>query len=378
MSLYKYKNEDVNIPVARLRKEGFTQRDVDIFEDIFPYDCYRELFGDDDHILAEYGLRYVGPTILDASEIIHDHKYSECQVYRAGGNGEATNIKKDIEIVGYKLKEIPSVVVKIDGKYYIWDGRTRNKAQEILGISNRLVSVYELIGDLSDAQDFGMLMNTIGSPKGYANEEDVKTYITSVVKSGNLNVDSNPSDTFLVRLKSAIREKLEKCNFKMGNTTLERFVFDLSKEHYGHQPVRVITSAIEARGICEREFGLVDTNEYVYVCTTPDTGVGDKKVQDAITNPKYFGKQIRVIYYESEPNSRKLEEHFKDRILSIKEDIHRKYREMGNAVFNGQTPDFESRYVIWGAIPYLTSMEDQYPMDKLIDLREDFPMFKVA
>lgn len=372
MSLYKYKNEDVNIPVARLRKEGFTQRDVDIFEDIFPYDCYRELFGDDDHILAEYGLRYVGPTILDASEIIHDHKYSECQVYRAGGNGEATNIKKDIEIVGYKLKEIPSVVVKIDGKYYIWDGRTRNKAQEILGISNRLVNVYELIGDLSEAQDFGMLMNTIGSPKGYANEEDVKTYITSVVMSGNLNVGKNPSRP---ELKAAIKEKLKKCNFKMGNTTLERFVYALSEEYYDHQPVRIITSAAEARAICEREFGLVDTNEYVYVCTTPDTGVGDKKIQDKLQKDK---RQIRVIYYESEPDSNKLEDHFKDRTLSIKEDIYRKYRQLGNAVFNGQTPDFESRYVIWGAIPYLTSMEEQYPMDKLIDLREDLPMFKVA
>jgi len=374
MLKYKHPHEAVNIPVERLRDTGFTEEDVKVFKDVFSFDGYREIFGDDDGNLTDYDLKFIGVGILSTSEIIHDHELAECQIYRSGGNGESTKILANIEKEGYKLKEIPAVVVKINGEYYIWDGRTRHKAETELGIPNRLVIAYELVGSLATAQRFGMFMNTIGSPKGYANEEDVMTFITSKAKSGTLELAEGPESKLNSRLEKAINLELRLCGMKLGATKLNNLVLNLAQNLYGQLPVRVISNAEEAKEIGRREYGLIDTSEYIYIFTTPDTGVGDKKVQDAIV--KYPGVEIRIVYYESDPNPKNLLKTFQKRMLSIAGDHYKKYVAIGEAMFDGASPSLTRRVVTWGGIPYLTSMADEYPMDKLIDMKPVMYKFK--
>lgn len=367
--MYKYTTEEVYVPLSRLQKEGFNQRDLEIHMDLFPRDGYRDLFGNDEGILEDYGLKFRGVEILRFDQISSDSYFEETQIYRSGANPATVDIDKSIATNGFSLKEMLPFVLydPTTDRYYYSDGRTRNLVMVSKGIPNFIANVLVILSKVK-AKRFGLKCNTVGEPKGYTRVDDSKVYITNRVESGDLD-ELYGRPTTVHEMKENIRRELETTGVHIPSTQLAEFASELMEKKYNHKETRSFLNNEHALQFARDHFGCIDTNEWKYICVTPSTDkeadrTAIKHLRDMRSNGDL--RQLRLVIFESAPNDRKNPElQFRDRMLKAKEVFDDRYAFLSKEFFNNQKPDTSS-LVVYGAIPYVVSLDSEYPMNELI------------
>ena len=166
-------NSDHIVTVDKL-EQGFTQSQADYTLRACAY-IAPELFNGT--LYKKHRLTFVECIVLPINKIIIDDKYL-AQTFRSGANPKTGDIKEDIKNVGWKLNEIPIIVLLIKGKYYMADGRTRFDITTTYGIANVIVLVYVSDGPVSET--FGNYANSLGSSKGMTDIGGVLTNLTSL------------------------------------------------------------------------------------------------------------------------------------------------------------------------------------------------------
>ena len=365
MTIYKYSPEQVNIPFKRLREQGFLPCDIEVHKELFSYDGFRRAFGDENGFLKDYDLKFVGPKTLPMAEIVSDSEFECTQIYRAGANPQGAEISKSIQEEGYCLREmLPAVIYNPEEKvYYLSEGRTRKSV--LSGVPNMLVNVYALAGCKIKASRFGMLLNTIGYAKGFAKAEDVTLYLTSQVEKGMLEqIHGTPKN--VRELKAFLEIEMKAVNMRLPGKKLSLLINQLMHEVYNQKELVVFSCNEEVQDYAVKKFGLKDDDESCYIFVPPDAKHGDdavnKKRNEMIANGD--NRKLKVIYYESDPSIANPVRQFKEKMMRAKAKTEKKYQMLGQRLFKNTQPKFD--YDIVGAIPYVVALNNEDPINKLI------------
>jgi len=375
--MYKYLPEEVNVPLKRLQKEGFTQRDLEVHQDLFHYDIFRKAFGDENGLLEEYNLRYVGPMLIDIEDINNDSKYDRTQPYRAGANPEAKTILTSFEENGYALSEIlPAVIYnKETDSYMFGDGRTRTGNLKVKEVPNVLVNCYELIDTseegLAKTRRFPMLMNTLGFSKGKATEEDVLTFLTQQAKKDENGVSQLEllygEVSSLHDLKSALNSELKSTNMKLSTKKVLRLASELFEEFYGKTEVLILKDRHDARSYVEKFWGpeWKDNDKVKYVFVPADGKHGDNTYKETLLKMLKNGdtRELHAVLYETEVSTANPADQFRKKMLQAKPEMLERNKLFGEALFGGAKLD-TSKYKVVAAVPYVVALNDEYPMEK--------------
>lgn len=375
--MYKYTNEQVNLPLKRLQTVGFIEEDVEVHKDLFSYDVYRKAFGDENGVLEDYNLRFVGPKIVNTKDVSNDGQFDRAQVYRAGANPENQAILASIKKEGYALNEIPPAVIlnPETGELSHGDGRTRySLLNGPLGVKNYLVNCYELLStdekEVAKSRRFGMMMNTLGKSKGKATEEDVVTFLTSQAKKPAKNKKSQlellygEMNTFH-DFKRALNGELKTANMSLSTQKTAQLASELFEKFYGKRELITFKDADDCLEYVRDKWGpeWFDNEERVVTCVAADGRQGLNTYLDQLVQMRKRNdtRRLDVVLFETEPSSANPERQFNTKMMQAKSKMLHRLETWSTVLFGGA--EVQNLNVL-AAVPYVASLNDQYPLEK--------------
>lgn len=376
--MYKYANEQVNVPLKRLQTVGFTEEDVEVHKDLFSYDVYRKAFGDENGVLEDYNLRFVGPRILNLKDIKNDSTFDHSQPYRAGKNPEHDAIFDSIKEDGYALNELAPAVIRTETATYMWgDGRTRGNSLKIQDVENCLANVYEVLKtdevSMAKTRRFGMMLNTLGKTKGKATEEDVETFLTHQArkpKNGNksqlelLHGEMNSTND----LVKALGKELKASNMKMSTNKVKRLACQLFEKYYGKTEVVTFKGAKDCLSYLQEKWGpeWTDNEERVLYVTAADGKHGLTGSLEKLFSMRENGdnRRLDVVLYETDVSTKDPEDQFLNKkMLKAKDKMLSRLKVWSDEVYGGAEFNTSNLNFV-AAVPYVVSLNDQYPLEQ--------------
>jgi hypothetical protein len=365
-------DERVNIPLKTLQTQGMTDQNLKDHWDMVPADGYECIYGGEDGMLPEFGIRYLGKKLIVMGDIIIDGKY-QSQIYRSGPNPNGEAITNSIRENGYSIRELP-IFVLYDPKtktYQIFDGRTRLVAFEVLNIPKNckiVVDAYEIVDETKDVKGFPMFANTIGYMKGKPSEECVCTYLSSRIVDGFITFDKTlPEPVARMQLMNNLKEECLRVKIQLPQKRLEQLLREAAKGEFSFLKTFSFKNAREAEQYCENELGMeMSDKDTIRVCVHSDQNNLLKNMMSRI--PETDKRNIEVIVYATELN-------FSDPVKQWNTAALKIYRKMQNAVRDAETllvpnKTGESRIKILGSIPQCEALEAKFPLNKLVKFDE--------
>ena len=183
----------------------FTQDHVEKCEQLINRDAYPEYFGDlvPKGIVVEGKKPYID--IIDNDLIDWENLSGEDTQYaRVGGkNPDLEKIRTNIKMHGYKLRNIPIMILKLpNGRYRPINGRSRKDILMGLGFSNCICIVYEVDPNLTQSEiddlisQWGLKSNAENDPAGDLQMEDVVNEGIYAIQQGWVKITGNDREDF--------------------------------------------------------------------------------------------------------------------------------------------------------------------------------------
>ena len=97
-------------------------------------------------------------------------------------------------------------------------------------------------------------------------------------------------------------------------------------------------------------------------------------LQDIQLNNKTKCKELRVVIQTGDLASSDLERSWKDAIDNFRVAFKDKLQDVANTWFvceGGKSPKIDTKVILYGAIPAVYSLENKYPMDKIVRFKQD-------
>ena len=191
-------------------KKRFTQAHLEKSFNLINQDAYPEIFGDeiiDGLVLASGGsIRLIDNSLIDW---FGNGPNNMTQTVRVGGkNPKFKQIKADMSTYGYKLRNIPIMVLDNgDGTYTPINGRTRNEILTSFGFVNCICIVYEAAPDrtpleIKDAiSKMGLKANAENDPAGDLMLEDVYNEGLHAIDEGFIKLSGNTAADYQLVLE---------------------------------------------------------------------------------------------------------------------------------------------------------------------------------
>ena len=183
----------------------FTQDHVEKCKQLINRDAYPEYFGDlvPKGIVVEGKKPYID--IIDNDLIDWENLSGEDTQYaRVGGkNPDLEKIRTNIKMHGYKLRNIPIMILKLpNGRYRPINGRSRKDILMGLGFSNCICIVYEVDPNLTQSEiddlisQWGLKSNAENDPAGDLQMEDVVNEGIYAIQQGWVKITGNDREDF--------------------------------------------------------------------------------------------------------------------------------------------------------------------------------------
>jgi len=191
-------------------KKRFTQAHLDKSIELINTDAYPEYFGDeiiDGLVLASTeDIRLIDNSLIDW---FGDSTKNMTQTVRVGGkNPKIKQIKADMSTYGYKLRNIPIMVLDNgDGTYTPINGRTRNEILKSYGFVNCICIVYEsapgkITLEIKDAiSKMGLKANAENDPAGDLMLQDIYNEGLNAIDEGFIKLSGNTAADYLLVLE---------------------------------------------------------------------------------------------------------------------------------------------------------------------------------
>ena len=219
-------------------------------------------------------------------------------------------------------------------------------------MTNIIAEVFETVS-AADALRFATAQNAQKKPFGKASWTDIQKTILQLIDMGEIK-GPNFAD--------AITYELNIITTKLKPQQMNLIIHSGVEKATGISPV---LSFPGGKGADEWliENGYTDTRELMYVPVSAFIEKVHAKMINTIKN--YPHKEIRFILHCGVPEAQDTEGYWKGLVAKFGKKFRLYEREVSNARFGG-AEIVEGNYKIYGGIPQIRSLENQYPMDKLV------------
>ena len=351
----------------------FTENDLEISKKYVNPDVYPGLYNKDD---IPAGLEYVGRQLVDIDDFKIDdaeafdknllvksrHMTAEnaaVQTARVHGRGaEAEKVYYYVRTFGYKLDKIPmSIAVFPDGTKYLINGRTRLEELARHKFTNIIADVYRCTSR-EGYHEAKQLFNVREDPYSPHTMEDIISTVNYAIKRG-----------WIKRTYDDIQKKIDKV--APGSF----FPNEVSKMIHRAMANENISSSVSwtskqaAKEIAQ--WGYVDNENnngiyyFVYSSEAPVKAIpaAAKYLTETLAGKKV--KELRVVIHTGTLQGADPELSWKTKIDNFRNEWKSALQAIKDAFFTRES-EFLLKIKCFGAIPAVSSLASEYPMDKLV------------
>jgi hypothetical protein len=332
----------------------FTDNHVQILDELRSKSAHPRIYGS----LAPKGIKYIHTKRVPI-DIIDSDNPDFVQTARVGVNPKLGSIEGDIRANGWSLTELPIMVMeKGDGTYVILEGRTRYFILMAMGMTNIIVDVFKNTSK-ANALRFAVAQNDQKKPYGAASFKDVKRAVLDLMQYGEIPRDApNFADLVL--------EEIRNMSTKLRPNEVNEIINDAENARYGELRVR---SFPQGRGADKwiRDHNCMDSTSYMYQAV----GTFEEKVIRSIIRKANSGeipesiKEYRLVIHGGTLDSKDPAEAWIAHVLGFKNKFETFLTQISNQFFNGAPIDM-GRIKIYGCIPMVKALEEDYPMDEIV------------
>ena len=335
---------------------------------------------------VERGLLFVERRLVNLDDIISDDILLGTQSFHAqlarttvAGNKEAT--KHSIVENGLKLNFLPiSLVLLPDGKFAFLDGRTREDIfRNNCNLKNLIADVYKYDPDYTPdeqqlaGQRFAMRANFNEAPSSPFTMDDIVRHTVHAVNKGWISKSDIRKEVMLINDNQFSLLKVNKMVLRVENI--------LANDQDGVPLANTYDEAGAGRWLADIAKIQSNQNSNGIYYLTVSSSFGTKFIpwvakkyqallQDIALNNKTKCKQLRVIVYVGTLASSDLEQSWKVGVDRFRAKVERLMNFICKTWFT-ETPELDNKVILYGAIPAVYSLGEEYPMNKIVRFKQD-------
>tara|TARA_B100000900_G_C20526528_1_gene694429 strand:+ start:164 stop:1357 length:1194 start_codon:yes stop_codon:yes gene_type:complete len=335
---------------------------------------------------VERGLLFVERRLVNLDDIISDDILLGTQSFHAqlarttvAGNKEAT--KHSIVENGLKLNFLPiSLVLLPDGKFAFLDGRTREDIfRNNCNLKNLIADVYKYDPDYTPdeqqlaGQRFAMRANFNEAPSSPFTMDDIVRHTVHAVNKGWISKSDIRKEVMLINDNQFSLLKVNKMVLRVENI--------LANDQDGVPLANTYDEAGAGRWLADIAKIQSNQNSNGIYYLTVSSSFGTKFIpwvakkyqallQDIALNNKTKCKQLRVIVYVGTLASSDLEQSWKIGVDRFRAKVERLMGYVCKTWFT-ETPELDNKVILYGAIPAVYSLGEEYPMNKIVRFKQD-------
>ena len=335
---------------------------------------------------VERGLLFVERRLVNLDDIISDDILLGTQSFHAqlarttvAGNKEAT--KHSIVENGLKLNFLPiSLVLLPDGKFAFLDGRTREDIfRNNCNLKNLIADVYKYDPDYTPdeqqlaGQRFAMRANFNEAPSSPFTMDDIVRHTVHAVNKGWISKSDIRKEVMLINDNQFSLLKVNKMVLRVENI--------LANDQDGVPLANTYDEAGAGRWLADIAKIQSNQNSNGIYYLTVSSSFGTKFIpwvakkyqallQDIALNNKTKCKQLRVIVYVGTLASSDLEQSWKIGVDRFRAKVERLMGYVCKTWFT-ETPELANKVILYGAIPAVYSLGEEYPMNKIVRFKQD-------
>ena len=335
---------------------------------------------------VERGLLFVERRLVNLDDIISDDILLGTQSFHAqlarttvAGNKEAT--KHSIVENGLKLNFLPiSLVLLPDGKFAFLDGRTREDIfRNNCNLKNLIADVYKYDPDYTPdeqqlaGQRFAMRANFNEAPSSPFTMDDIVRHTVHAVNKGWISKNDIRKEVMLINDNQFSLLKVNKMVLRVENI--------LANDQDGVPLANTYDEAGAGRWLADIAKIQSNQNSNGIYYLTVSSSFGTKFIpwvakkyqallQDIALNNKTKCKQLRVIVYVGTLASSDLEQSWKIGVDRFRAKVERLMNFICKTWFT-ETPELDNKVILYGAIPAVYSLGEEYPMNKIVRFKQD-------
>lgn len=300
--------------------------------------------------------KFIKRDLIDADAISlknnsNSARYGSLQEVRHSGlNTEYAEIKTDLEEFGYRPYCTPIAIRKTaDGKYFILNGRTRDKILRENKVKNRIVDIYEC--DDATALKFGIASNNERPPAGLATRDDIVEGAKTAIRKGWL--DNNYDDVYAWVCEACGTRFVEGKRREMVNQIVNHVIAE------GNDQTIIGWANTSEPEAWMKGNNYIDTNgrvpvRYVVYSYSAYSLSIIRASRIAMENPD---AEIRVVIHTGNLTAADVVKCYINRILKFKREWHLNISQVSQGLFGGKSPSF-NRVKLYGCIPALSELSD--------------------
>ena len=361
------------IPIATLKARGFIVNDIVAMDEALPQSNFPWIFENEN-------ITYKGRKILNVEDIETDSELERytSQPARTTANPQYSAIRNDIKANGYSLTELPIAVrVIVDGDglehYVILDGRTRLEILEGEGVKTIAVDVFDIKKN-GDADRISLIYNRYRKPYGEGSTTDIEQCILRLDSMGELGLKFKLKNLLVkdpVKLKARMDEAgviIEKEANALSNNKLKPdqvAQINANVMNHFHTDKTILIRKFNNGGRIEEFCNKMghSTNGRVKVLPFSGTELAVGKLAEAIFNQREWleedpKRELHIILYCGKPSPKDPEGSWKKATVGT---FKTRWEEFSNWIGVANNP----QVILFGAIPQIRSLNDDYPMDKI-------------
>jgi len=335
---------------------------------------------------VERGLLFVERRLVNLDDIISDDILLGTQSFHAqlarttvAGNKEAT--KHSIVENGLKLNFLPiSLVLLPDGKFAFLDGRTREDIfRNNCNLKNLIADVYKYDPNYTPdeqqlaGQRFAMRANFNEAPSSPFTMDDIVRHTVHAVNKGWISKNDIRKEVMLINDNQFSLLKVNKMVLRVENI--------LANDQDGVPLANTYDEAGAGRWLADIAKIQSNQNSNGIYYLTVSSSFGTKFIpwvakkyqallQDIALNNKTKCKQLRVIVYVGTLASSDLEQSWKVGVDRFRAKVERLMNFVCKTWFT-ETPELDNKVILYGAIPAVYSLGEEYPMNKIVRFKQD-------
>lgn len=336
---------------------------------------------------VEKGLLFVERRLVDMDEIVGDEVFLGTQghggqqIVRTSVAGNIDATRHSIVENGLKLTCLPiSLVLLNNKKFGFLDGRTRHGIfKNNCKLKNVIADVYKYDLDYTPeeqqlaGQRFAMRANFDEAPGSPFTMEEIVRHTFNAVHNGWIS-------------KNGIRKEILLVNDNQFSLLkVNKMVLQTENEIAQHKAGVPLCNTYDERSASnwlayDAKIQSNQNNNGIYYLTV-SSSFGTKFIpwvarkyqellQDIAVNNKTKCKQLRVIVYVGTLASSDLEASWKIGIDRFRNKVEKLMSYVCKTWFV-DTPDIANKVVLYGAIPAVYGLSEDYPMDKIVRFKQD-------
>lgn len=333
------------------KTKSFTQTHVDTLVSLRVTAAHPRIYGN----LAPKGIKHETTQLVDIKDIISNNVFFS-QRARFTRNPEMQNIQEDIKVNGYSLTELPIMVMRLsNGKFVVLEGRTRLEILIGLGMTNIVADVFEETTE-ANALRFAVSQNAQKKPYGEASFKDVYKAVMTLIRMDEIDKKS-------IHFEDLVFQEVMKITTKLKPGQINQIVNDAKNLAAGEESIISFPQGMGAKDwLTKHKYTDTRGIKYIAVGTFEDKVIRSMIRQVPDLDPTI--KEVRLVIHGGTLNANDPEGDWIKRCKGFDNTFKNTLKDISKVFFGG-APLKLDRIKLYGAIPMVKSLEDDYPMDEL-------------